>query len=368
MIVSTDELNSLQQKLTLVAGGFDPIHWGHLLYFAKAKELGLPVMVSVDPDSYVSQKHQVLIAQSDRCRIINEMKSIDYVYQNPGTTAEALRQIKPKFFLKDAEWRGKLPEEEVKICQEHGIEVIFVDTRYASSSQMMQKLTGSHLEQVTTFADFILQQETPSANNYDSHYFQAEWRGTQNEYTLESRRKIEGRHPEVIKNVFNPASTLDVGCGPGYLIKLLDEAGVAADGVDISSDVLEMAPSEIKERIRIGSIAQLSIADRSYELVICREVLEHLSVNDLFKAVLNMCRVSSRYVYLTTRFHPNPQTLLDVTDEKQVDPTHITLLNKNFLRLMFNLCGFRQRVDLEEQIDWLKKGRVLVYERTSHGI
>ena len=44
-------------------------------------------------------------------------------------------------------------------------------------------------------------------------------------------------------------------------------------------------------------------------------------------------------------------------------PTHITLMTKPFLRMLFVLEGLRRRADLEERMDWAKKDRVLVYER-----
>ena len=97
--------------------------------------------------------------------------------------------------------------------------------------------------------------------------------------------------------------------------------------------------------------------------MICREVFEHLTVLQVREAVRNICRISSKYVYITTRFHPNPSNLLDVTTQFEVDPTHITLLNKDFLRLLFVLEGFHCRPDLESRIDWMNKGRALVYEK-----
>jgi hypothetical protein len=76
-----------------------------------------------------------------------------------------------------------------------------------------------------------------------------------------------------------------------------------------------------------------------------------------------MCAMSSRYIYVTTRFHPSPSSLLDIADERQVDPTHITLMTNALLRVLFVLEGFRSRPDLERRMDWLNKGRVLVYEK-----
>jgi hypothetical protein len=43
----------------------------------------------------------------------------------------------------------------------------------------------------------------------------------------------------------------------------------------------------------------------------------------------------------------------------------MTLLAKDFVRCLFVLEGFRRRPDLEAQMDWAGKERVLVYERAT---
>jgi SAM-dependent methyltransferase len=154
-----------------------------------------------------------------------------------------------------------------------------------------------------------------------------------------------------------------VGCGPGALMYLLYEIGVVADGLDVSPRSKLLAPPEVRDRIVIGGATEPLIPDDSYDLVICRELIEHLTVLEARRLVENICRISSRFVYVTTRFHPTPATMLDVTDERHVDPTHITVMTKDLLRVMFILEGFKSRPDLEQRIDWLNKGRVLVYEK-----
>jgi hypothetical protein len=154
-----------------------------------------------------------------------------------------------------------------------------------------------------------------------------------------------------------------MGCGPGALMFLLQEVGIGADGIDFAQSSIDLAPAEVRDRIRIGPVQEPSIPDLSYDLVICREVFEHLTVLQVREGVRNICRISSKFAYVTTRFHPNPATLLDVTTQFDVDPSHITLLNKDLLRLFFVLEGFRQRKDLEDRIDWMGKGRVMVYEK-----
>jgi len=144
---------------------------------------------------------------------------------------------------------------------------------------------------------------------------------------------------------------------------LLQEIGVETDGVDFSSTSKEIAPPEVADRIRIGSIIDIDLPTNGYDLVICREVFEHMPVLQVQKAIENLCRIASRYIYVTTRFHPKPTSLWDVTTEFEADPTHITCMNKDMLRLMFVLQGFKRRSDLEARMDWLNKGRVLVYEK-----
>jgi len=74
-------------------------------------------------------------------------------------------------------------------------------------------------------------------------------------------------------------------------------------------------------------------------------------------------RVMSIISTTLARFHPNPPTLLDFKTSDDLDPSHITLLNKDMLRLMFVLEGCRSRPDLEARMDWGQKGRVLVLEK-----
>jgi len=144
---------------------------------------------------------------------------------------------------------------------------------------------------------------------------------------------------------------------------LLWEIGVDVDGIDFAESSRQLATPEVRDRITVGSIMEPIKPDNSYDLVVCREVMEHLTVFQVRRTVANLVRMTSRFIYVTTRFHPSPEGLLDFTTQFDVDPTHITLLNKDFLRLLFVLEGCRVRPDLEQKMDWGHKGRVLVYEK-----
>jgi 2-polyprenyl-3-methyl-5-hydroxy-6-metoxy-1,4-benzoquinol methylase len=217
---------------------------------------------------------------------------------------------------------------------------------------------------ITEFEARVFEQQAVTAGHYDADYFTGEWRAEGNNYSLETRRRIEAKNPMLIRDVFRPTRVLDLGCGPGALMHLLWELGVQADGIDFAESSRQIATAEVRDRIVVGQVTDSTLKPaNAYDLVICREVLEHLTVLQVRQAVSNMVRMTSRFIYVTTRFHPHPASLLDFTTQFDVDPSHITLLNKDMLRLMFVLEGCRSRPDLEERMDWGKKGRVLVLEK-----
>jgi SAM-dependent methyltransferase len=216
---------------------------------------------------------------------------------------------------------------------------------------------------VDAFEAAVLAQRPVAAEHYDQDYFASDWRAEGNKYDLETRRAVEARNPQLIKDVFEPERVLDLGCGPGFLMQFLHELGVDVEGVDYAPTSTELAPPDVRDRIRIASITEPQVEPRSFDLVVCREVLEHMTVIEVRQTVHQICRASSRFTYVTTRFNREPGNMLDFTTEFDVDPSHITLLAKDFLRVLFVLEGFKRRADLEAQMDWAGKNRVLVYER-----
>ena len=365
MIIGYRDLGKYRRQVAMVDGAFDPLHHGHIEYFTRARELGRPLLCNIAPDSYTSAKHRPLLDAPRRARVIDALKPIDYTHVSPVDTETVLRGLQPTHYIKGKDWEGRLPPEQVRICREEGIEIVFLDTVRDSSTQLLKTFESGpngHVD-LEAFERLVFSQQPVEAGHYDEDYWKSEWRQDGNVYTIETRRKIEGRHPQVIKEVFGPARVLDVGCGPGILMYLLHEVGIAADGVDPAPNMRDMAPPDVRDRIMVGDATTRDVPDNAYDLVICREVFEHMTVLQVREAVRNICRMSSRFAYATTRFHPNPSTLLDVTTQFDVDPSHITLMNKDLLRLFFVLEGFRQRKDLEDRIDWMGKGRVLVYEK-----
>jgi SAM-dependent methyltransferase len=174
------------------------------------------------------------------------------------------------------------------------------------------------------------------------------------DYSFQARSVIEGDHPRLIRDVLRPREVLDVGCGPGHLVRLLRGFKVEAIGCDL-------VPPRGAMKVDISE--PIETPAQTYDVVICREVLEHLTVRQIRQAVTNLCLLSERIVYVTTRFARHPDGLLDVETSDNLDPTHISMMHPDLLRALFVLEGFRRRPEYEQALDWRHLGRCLVYER-----
>lgn len=371
MLLTYKDLNNYKGKLAMVDGCFDPLHAGHLKYFEVASQLGLPVFCNVQSDKYIieNKKRPPILPQEQRIKLVDSLKNISYVHLCETSTHDILSQLAPKKYVKGLDWKSRgLPKIEEEVCKKLGIEIVYLDTNVDTSTSIVENFMKSQASiynhaDLEKFKSFVLSQASVDASCYDDHYFSGNWRSGDNDYSIEKRRVVEAKNPSNIKEVFRPKCALDVGCGPGALMYLLHELEVETYGIDFSKAAKELAPKEIKNNIVVAPVTEFYDFGMNFDLVICRELLEHLTVIQIQKAVKVLSAYASKYLYITTRFHPSPKSLLDVTDDIKTDPTHITLLNKDLLEALFILEGLKPRPDLEEKMDWKKFGRVLVFER-----
>ena len=139
MIVATADLGAYRGRVTMVDGGFDPLHPGHVAYFEAAAALGLPLLCNVSSDDYVSRKHRPLLTQAERGAVLDAMRHVAYVHLSQTSTNEVLRELRPRYYVKGADWRDRLPAEEVATCAEHQIEIVYLDTMLGSSTALLDR-------------------------------------------------------------------------------------------------------------------------------------------------------------------------------------------------------------------------------------
>lgn len=76
---------------------------------------------------------------------------------------------------------------------------------------------------------------------------------------------------------------LDIACGEGYGAASLAKAGAASViGVDIASEVCEHARRKYGLDARAGDAQSIPVQDRSIDLVVSFETIEHVDAPDCF--------------------------------------------------------------------------------------
>jgi cytidyltransferase-like protein len=141
VILSFEQLVEYRGAVAMVDGAFDPLHRGHVEYFKAASALDVPLLCNVASDRYVRTKHPPLLPEQDRAAIVDAIRYISYTHINQFDTETVLRQLRPRYYVKGRDWVGRLPPDQVTICGEHSIEIVYLDTVLDSSSRILQQFT-----------------------------------------------------------------------------------------------------------------------------------------------------------------------------------------------------------------------------------
>lgn len=79
---------------------------------------------------------------------------------------------------------------------------------------------------------------------------------------------------------FGPARSLELGCSSGAVLSVLDELGIAAEGIDISVRSKESAAAAVRPRIHHGDLLEVDLTS-GYDVVCGFDIFEHLNPRHL---------------------------------------------------------------------------------------
>jgi cytidyltransferase-like protein len=140
VILTFEQLSGYRGAVAMVDGAFDPMHRGHIEYFrAAAERLDVPLLCNIASDAYVRTKHPPLLPEDQRAAIVDAIRYISYTHINQFDTETILKQLCPRYYVKGKDWEGRLPPEQVRICADHDIGIVYLDTVRDSSSRILEQ-------------------------------------------------------------------------------------------------------------------------------------------------------------------------------------------------------------------------------------
>ena len=149
----------------------------------------------------------------------------------------------------------------------------------------------------------------------------------------------------LLKYALPPVDVLEVGCGHGSFIALMQQAGYKATGVELSPWVVDYARKTFNIDVRIGPVESLGFSHGSIDVIVLMDVLEHLSdpVATIAYCV-NLLKDNGFLLVQTPKFkeHLSHSDLIDHGDrflEMLIPDEHIYLFSEQSAKALFKLLG-----------------------------
>ena len=164
-IIKLDELESnitaKDPALRVVQchGVFDLLHIGHIRHFQMAKKHGDILVVTITPDRFVNKgPNRPSFQEELRAAAVAALDCVDYVIINSHPTAvEAIKVIKPHFYVKGSEYQiaqnditAKI-QDEIDAVKSVGGDIVFTNDITFSSSALINQYFPRFSENVLAF-------------------------------------------------------------------------------------------------------------------------------------------------------------------------------------------------------------------------
>lgn len=138
-----------------------------------------------------------------------------------------------------------------------------------------------------------------SKDGFTDEYYERAWSRIALSISPQEEQRIRETLSLIPEDV---SSILDVGCGDGRITNHLIPQYSKVVGLESSREALRNVRAE---RV-LGSIDSLPFPDKTFDLVLCCEVLEHLPFKVYPRAIQEIERVAAKYIIITV---PNAQDL-----------------------------------------------------------
>ena len=133
---------------------------------------------------------------------------------------------------------------------------------------------------------------------------------------------------------------IDLGCGRGEWLEILEEIGVSALGVDLDQGMLSACTERGLKAIQGDAIAHLATLEDESQLVVSAfHVVEHISFDQLQNLVQEAHRVLKPGGLLIMET-PNPENIMVATCSFYLDPTHTRPIPPDLLLFLTEFCNF----------------------------
>lgn len=168
---------------------------------------------------------------------------------------------------------------------------------------------------------------------------------------IRSRLQVYQPFITPLLGIYQPANAIDLGCGRGEWLELLQDTGFAPQGVDLDAGMLAACTERGLPVTQGDALSHLQSLDNASQCIVSGfHIAEHLTFDHLKALVQQALRVLKPGGLLILET-PNPENLVVGTSNFYLDPTHLRPLPPPLLSFLPEHYGFARvhTVRLQEQ-------------------
>ena len=184
----------------------------------------------------------------------------------------------------------------------------------------------------------MFRSDIPSESEFDYFLFEERFRGSEDD--------IKKRQLSYVDIFRGRENVVDLGCGRGEFLELMQENGVPARGVESNTDMFLLCRDKGLDVVQQSLFDHLeSVPDGSIGGIFCSQVIEHLSSGLQIRLVSlahKKLNPGSPIVIETI----NPECLFALSRNFFLDPTHVRPVHPEMLRFLMESTHF-ERVELQ---------------------
>lgn len=150
--------------------------------------------------------------------------------------------------------------------------------------------------------------------------FEEKFRGS--EELIKERQKKYLKFINPLKILKDEVKALDIGCGRGEWISLLNKNGFNARGIDINESMVKVASQKGLNAAVNDALGELkSLDENSIDIITAFQVVEHIKFDDVLELIKEAKRVLAPCGILILET-PNPENIMVGTQWFYLDATH----------------------------------------------
>ncbi len=218
------------------------------------------------------------------------------------------------------------------ILQESTEEIALWSREIEARLSLLERNAGSGRASVQTAEKEPFDQETYLA-------FEEQHRGNQEEIRRRQQYYLDSYVKEWLGEDIK-GEVVDLGCGRGEWLDILQESGYKALGIDMNEASLGECRNKGLRVMQMDAVDYVkSLPDESVSMITSFQLIEHLELSQLLVLFREMGRVVKKggIIIMET---PNPCNLLVGAASFYLDPTHVRQLHPEFVRFLAEKNGF----------------------------